>query len=68
MLKTEKLLATVVQLIRKNSVCCLKSQATFFHRVNVETGLTPPPVCFCSLFKEPSSPLPRRTYYLSDLL
>ena len=44
MLKTEKLLATVMQLIRKNSVCCLKSQAIFFHRVNVETGLTPTPL------------------------
>ena len=36
-----KLLATAKQLIRRNSICCLKNQA-IFHRVSIEIGLTPP--------------------------
>ena len=36
-----KLLATAKQLIRKNSICCLKNQI-IFHRANIEIGLTPP--------------------------
>ena len=54
-LKTSKLLATVKQLSRKNSVCSLKNQA------NVRIGLrTPfPPVRFRFLFKD--SPLPTCT-------
>ena len=35
-----KLLATTKQLIRRNSICCLKNQA-IFHRVSIEFGLTP---------------------------
>ena len=35
-----KLLATAKQLIRRNSICCLKNQA-IFHRVSTEIGLTP---------------------------
>ena len=30
---------TARQLIRKNPVCCLKNQAIFFHRANVQIGL-----------------------------
>ena len=36
-----KLLATAKQLIRRNSICCLKNQA-IFHRVSIKIGLTPP--------------------------
>ena len=36
-----KLLATAKQLIRRNSICCLKYQA-IFQRVSIEIGLTPP--------------------------
>ena len=36
-----KLSATTKQLIRRNSICCLKNQA-IFHRVSIEIGLTPP--------------------------
>ena len=55
-LKAEKLLATAKQLIRKNSICCLKNQANFFHRVNVQIGLAPSPLfVFRSLFKDPPS-------------
>ena len=35
-----KLLATSKQLIRRNSICCLKNQV-IFHRVNIEIGLNP---------------------------
>ena len=35
-----KLVAATKQLIRRNSICCLKHQA-IFHRVNIEIGLTP---------------------------
>ena len=51
-----KLLATPKQLIRNNSICCLKNQA-IFHRVSIEIGLTPPLPLFvfiCSL----RTPLP----------
>ena len=51
-----KLLATAKQLIRRNSICCLKNQA-IFHRVSIEVGLTPPLPLFvfiCSL----RTPLP----------
>ena len=37
-----KLSATTKQLIRRNSICCLKNLAIFFHRVNIEIGLTSP--------------------------
>ena len=41
------------QRIRKNSACCLKIRQ-FFHRANVQIGLTPPhSVRFSSLFKDP---------------
>ena len=46
-----KLLATSKQLIRRNSICCLKNQA-IFHRVSIEIGLTSPLPLFiliCSL-------------------
>ena len=36
-----KLSATTKQLIRRNSICCLKNQV-IFHRVRIEIGLTPP--------------------------
>ena len=51
-----KLLATTKQLIRRNSICCLKNQAIFF-RVSIEIDPSPPSVCFQSLFKDPP-PLP----------
>ena len=37
-----KLSATTKQLIRSNSICCLKNLAIFFHRVNIEIGFSPP--------------------------
>ena len=37
-----KLSATTKQLITRNSICCLKNHAFFFHRVSIETGLIPP--------------------------
>ena len=37
----KKLLATAKQLIRSNSICCLKNQA-IFHRVSIVIGLNPP--------------------------
>ena len=40
-LKTEKFSGTPNQLVRKNSICCLKNDRFFFHRANVQTGLTP---------------------------
>ena len=39
---SNKTSATTKQLIRRNSICCLKNQAICFHRVHTETGLTPP--------------------------
>ena len=36
-----KLFATAKQIIRRNSICCLRNQA-IFHRVSIEIGLTPP--------------------------
>ena len=50
-----KLLATAKQLIRRNSICCLKNQG-IFHRVSIGFESSPPPVCFHSLFKDPSPP------------
>ena len=50
-LKTAKLLATVKQLIRNNSVCCLKNQVIFFHRVHIQIGwTTPSPFSFLLAF------------------
>ena len=37
-----KVLATTKQLIRRNSIYCLKNQAIFFPRVSIQTGLTSP--------------------------
>ena len=57
-LKTEKLLATAEQLIRKNSACCLQKRTNFF-----TDRLVPPlPVRFHSLFKDPSPPPDERTF------
>ena len=33
-----KLLGTTKQFIRRNSFCCLKNQAIFFHRESIEIG------------------------------
>ena len=48
-----KLLATAKQLIRTNSICCLKNEA-IFHRASIDSF--PPPVCFHLLFKDHPSP------------
>ena len=64
-LKTTKLFATAKQLIRKNSVCCLKNQVIFFSQ-SAQTDWLDHPLplfCFCSLFKDPLSP-PQRPYFL----
>ena len=37
-----KLSATTKQLIRRNSICCLKNLAIFFLRINIEIGLISP--------------------------
>ena len=47
---TPNLLATAKQLIRKNSVCCLKNQVIFFHRANMQIGLIPLPLSFSFAF------------------
>ena len=36
-----KRLTSTKQLIRRNSICCFKNQAIFFHRLSIEIGLTP---------------------------
>ena len=51
-LKTEKLLANPKQVIRKNSVCCLKNQEFFSQRECTDSLDLPPPVCFGSLSKD----------------
>ena len=51
-----KLLATAKQLIRRNSICCLKNQA-IFHRVSIEIVLTPPLPLFASI-RSLRTPLP----------
>ena len=42
--KQENFLATAKQLIRKNSVCCLKNQEIFC--LNIEIGLIPLPLFY----------------------
>ena len=49
-LKTEKLLATALQLIRKNYVSCLKNQTCFVHSLNVQISSTPSPCSFLFAF------------------
>ena len=51
-LKTEKLLATTKQLIRKSCICCLKNHVIKF--VNIEiVNMTPrPPARFHLLFED----------------
>ena len=51
-----KLSATTKQLIRRNSICCLKNQV-IFHRVSIEIGLTAPLPLFV-LIRSLSNPLP----------
>ena len=50
-----KLLATTKQLIRRNSICCLKNQAIFFSQGEHSDRRhpSPSPVHFHSLFKDP---------------
>ena len=63
-----KLLATAKQLIRRNFICCLKSQVTFHsgHRDSFDSS--PPPVSFHSLFKVPLSPLHKKAFIKKGLL
>ena len=49
-LKTEKILATAMQLIRKNYVSCLKNQTCFVHSLNVQISSTPSPCSFLFAF------------------
>ena len=66
-LKTEKLLATGKELVRKNSVCCLKNQEIFFtERMNVQIGLTPLPLFIFVCFLKTTPPPPHWTYFLND--
>ena len=57
-----KLLATSKQLIRRNSICCLKNQAISF---GDRLDPSPPHVCFQSFFKDPL-PLPSTTNSLLE--
>ena len=59
-----KLSATTKQLIRSNSICCLKNLAIFFHRVNIEIGFSPPLPMFAFIqsLKHPPPP-PQQTFY-----
>ena len=52
-----KLLATAKQLIRRNSICCLKNLA-IFHRVSIEIALTPPLPLFVFIYSLRTPPLP----------
>ena len=53
-LKTEKILATAMQLIRKNYVSCLKNQTCFVHSLNVQISSTSSPCSFfCFLLTPP---------------
>ena len=72
---TEKLLATTKNIIRKNSIFCLKF--FFFTDWKERERLDPPsphppppaPVRFCSLFKDSSSSLRnKRTFSMNPLL
>ena len=55
-----KLLATAKQLIRRNSICCLKNLA-IFHRVSIEIALTPPLPLFVFIYSLRTPPPPSTT-------
>ena len=57
-----KVLATAKQLIRRNSICCLKNQAIFQSEHSDRFDSFPPPVCFHSLFKYPIPPQQQTLY------
>ena len=57
-----KLSATTKQLIRRNSISCLKNLAIFF-RVNIEIGLTPPIPMFVFIRFLRIHPPPQQTLY-----
>ena len=57
-----KLSATTKQLIRRNSISCLKNLAIFF-RVNIEIGLTPPIPMFVFIRFLRIHPPPQQTIY-----
>ena len=63
-----KLLATAKQLIRKNSICCLKNQI-IFHKGNIEIGLTPtlPLFVFIRSLRTPNPPLPIKKGLLEEM-
>ena len=53
-LKTEKFSGTPNQLVRKNSICCLKNDGFFFSQSKCTDSLDPLfPIGFCLLFKDP---------------
>ena len=59
------------QATNQNELCFLfKKPGYFFHRVNVQIGLTPifHPVHFCSLFKKSPAPPQRQTCLMNDPL
>ena len=65
-----KLLATAKQLIKRNFICCLKNQATFYS-VSIEIGLTPPLPLFVFIrsLRAPSpSPLHNKPFIKKSLL
>ena len=64
-LKTEKLLATALQLIRKNYVSCLKNQTCFVHSLNVQISSTPSPCSFLLAFYWLLHLFPRKMAFLN---
>ena len=66
-LKTVKLLATAKQLIRKNSICCLKNQAIFFSQSERTDRLDHPvpSFVFVRFLMTPLPPPPQQTYFLN---
>ena len=63
-----KLIATGKQLIRRNSIFCLKNQ-TIFHRISIVIGLTPPLLLFVFIrsLRTPS-PLHNKPFIKKGLL
>ena len=57
-----KLLATTKQFIRRNSFCCLKNQAIFFHREHRDRLDSSPPSIHFHLFFKPPSPFHNKPF------
>ena len=64
-----KLSPTTKQLIRRNSICCLKNQAIFSQSENRDRlNPSPPPVCFHLLFQDLPLPFHKQPFIKKGLL